>query len=95
MRSCEGIARRNDGYHKVIATPAGRDPQTRPPTDQAAQQTLIRLVECAQGQVELEVVRERVFDYAREPAAWELSADEHGGIAHGGQTQRDRREGTR
>jgi GH15 family glucan-1,4-alpha-glucosidase len=33
--------------------------------------------------VELEVVCEPMFDYARGPAAWELSADEHGGIAHG------------
>src|SRR5947209_242830 len=24
-----------------------------------------------------------MFDYAREPAAWEFSADEHGGVAHG------------
>ena len=44
-------------------------PQTRPPTDQCAQQTLVRLVECVQGQVELEVVCEPMFDYAREPAS--------------------------
>jgi GH15 family glucan-1,4-alpha-glucosidase len=62
---------------------ADRDRQTLPPTAQAAQQTLIRLVECVQGQVDLEVVCEPMFDYAREPATWELSADEHGGIAHG------------
>jgi alpha,alpha-trehalase len=58
-------------------------PQTRPPTDQTAQQTMLRLVECVQGEVELEVVCEPMFDYAREPAIWELAADEHGGIAHG------------
>jgi alpha,alpha-trehalase len=57
--------------------------RTRPPTDQCSQQTLLRVVECVQGQVELEVVCEPMFDYAREPAAWELSADEHGGLAHG------------
>src|SRR5947209_11941650 len=62
---------------------ADSDPQTRPPTDQASQQTLLRVIECVQGQVELEVVCEPMFDYAREPAIWELSADEHGGLAHG------------
>jgi GH15 family glucan-1,4-alpha-glucosidase len=62
---------------------ANSAPQTRPPTDQSAQHTLIRLVECVQGQVELEVVCEPMFDYARELAVWELGADEHGGIAHG------------
>jgi GH15 family glucan-1,4-alpha-glucosidase len=58
-------------------------PQTRPPTDQTAQQTLVRVVECVQGEVELEVVCEPMFDYAREPAVWELAPDEEGGIAHG------------
>ena len=61
---------------------ADAGPQTRPPTDQASQQTLIRVVECVQGQVELEVVCEPMFDYAREPGVWELTADEHGGVAH-------------
>jgi GH15 family glucan-1,4-alpha-glucosidase len=58
-------------------------PHSRPPTDEASQHTLIRLVECVQGEIELEVVCEPMFDYAREPGAWELSHDEHGGIAHG------------
>ena len=57
-------------------------PRTRPPTDQTSQQTLVRLVECVQGQVELEVVCEPMFDYAREPGVWELTADAHGGVAH-------------
>ncbi len=61
---------------------ADSGPQTRPPTDQASQQTLIRIVECVQGTVELEVVCEPMFDYAREPGVWELTADEHGGVAH-------------
>ncbi len=55
---------------------------SRPPTDYAAQHTLIRLIECVQGKLELEVVCEPMFDYAREPAIWEL-VDEHGGLAHG------------
>jgi GH15 family glucan-1,4-alpha-glucosidase len=58
-------------------------PQTRPPTDQTSQQTLIRVIECVQGEIELEVVCEPMLDYAREPAAWDLSSDEHGGMAHG------------
>jgi alpha,alpha-trehalase len=61
---------------------ADADPHTRPPTDQTSQQTMVRMVECVQGQVELEVVCEPMFDYAREPGVWELTADEHGGVAH-------------
>ncbi|MEO6496375.1 MAG: glycoside hydrolase family 15 protein [Solirubrobacteraceae bacterium] len=61
---------------------ADAGPQTRPPTDDAAQHTMVRMIECVQGSVELEVVCEPMFDYAREPAAWEM-ADEHGGLAHG------------
>jgi GH15 family glucan-1,4-alpha-glucosidase len=56
-------------------------PHARPPTDHASQQALVRVIECVQGQVELEVVCEPMFDYARELATWEI-ADEHGGIAH-------------
>jgi alpha,alpha-trehalase len=62
---------------------ADRDPQTRPPTDAASQHTLVRVIECVQGQVELEVVCEPMFNYACEPAVWELAADEQGGVAHG------------
>jgi GH15 family glucan-1,4-alpha-glucosidase len=61
---------------------ADSDPWTRPPTDDAAQHTLVRLVECVQGKVELEMVCEPMFDYARETAFWEVT-DEHGGVAHG------------
>jgi alpha,alpha-trehalase len=57
--------------------------RTRPPTDHAAQHTMIRLIECVQGQVELEVICEPMFGYGREPAVWELTLDEHGGCAHG------------
>jgi GH15 family glucan-1,4-alpha-glucosidase len=55
---------------------------TRPPTDDCAQHTLLRVIECVQGTVELEAVCEPMFDYAREPAQWEMS-DEHHGLAHG------------
>jgi GH15 family glucan-1,4-alpha-glucosidase len=46
--------------------------QTRPPTDQDADHMLIRLIECTQGSVQLEVVCEPMFDYGTEPAKWEL-----------------------
>src|SRR5690348_3453081 len=41
----------------------GIDPgvRTRPPTDECSQQTLVRVMECVQGQVELEVVCEPMF----------------------------------
>ncbi len=62
---------------------ADSGPQTRPPTDHAAEQTLVRIVECVQGTIELEVLCEPMFDYAREPAVWEMKSGEHGGLAHG------------
>jgi GH15 family glucan-1,4-alpha-glucosidase len=43
---------------------------TRPPTDHDADHMLIRLVHCLQGQVQVEVVCEPMFDYGREPAEW-------------------------
>jgi alpha,alpha-trehalase len=61
---------------------ADAGPQTRPPTDQASEQTLVRVIECVQGTIELEVVCEPMFDYARQPAEWQMK-DEHGGLAHG------------
>lgn len=61
---------------------ADNDPWTRPPTDYAAQNTMVRVIECVQGKVELEMICEPMFDYARQTASWEV-IDEHGGIAHG------------
>jgi GH15 family glucan-1,4-alpha-glucosidase len=43
---------------------------TRPPTDHDADHMLIRLIDCVQGNVEVEVVCEPMLDYGREPAAW-------------------------
>ena len=42
----------------------------RPPTDHAAEQVLVRTVECVQGSVEVELVCEPMFDYGRRPASW-------------------------
>jgi GH15 family glucan-1,4-alpha-glucosidase len=43
---------------------------TRPPTDQDADHMLVRVIECVQGSVQVEVVCEPMFDYGREPAQW-------------------------
>ncbi len=47
-------------------------PHTRPPADDDAEHVLIRTAECLDGQVELELVCEPVFDYGRTPAEWTL-----------------------
>jgi GH15 family glucan-1,4-alpha-glucosidase len=47
-------------------------PHTRPPTDDDAEHMLVRTVECIEGQVEVELVCEPVFDYGRAPAEWSL-----------------------
>ena len=52
-------------------------PHTRPPADDDAEHILVRLVECLDGSVEVELVCEPAFDYGREPARWSL-VDEDG-----------------
>ena len=55
-------------------------PHTRPPADDDAEHVLVRLVECLEGSVEVEMVCEPAFDYGREPATWTL-VDEEGHVA--------------
>ncbi len=55
-------------------------PHTRPPADDDAEHVLVRLVECLEGSVEVELVCEPAFDYGRQPATWTL-ADEDGHAA--------------
>jgi len=50
-------------------------PHTRPPADDDADHMLVRVVECLEGEVEVEVVCEPVFDYGRVPAEWVLVDD--------------------
>jgi alpha,alpha-trehalase len=50
-------------------------PHTRPPADDDADHMLVRTVECLEGQVELEIVCEPVFDYGRAPAEWTMHDD--------------------
>ncbi len=45
-------------------------PHTRPPADDDGDHMLVRTVECLDGNVEVELVCEPVFDYGRVPAAW-------------------------
>jgi len=64
-------------------------PHTRPPADEDAEHVLVRTVECLEGEVEVEVVCEPVFDYGRAPASWRLDSDRHSAEATGaGQTIR-------
>jgi GH15 family glucan-1,4-alpha-glucosidase len=46
---------------------------TRPPTDFDADHVLVRMVECIQGQVQLEVVCEPMLDYGATPARWSVA----------------------
>jgi GH15 family glucan-1,4-alpha-glucosidase len=61
---------------------------TRPPTDYDADHLLVRVLECIQGQVQVEMVCEPMLDYGRTPATWSWVEDEHGrGLqASGGDT---------
>jgi alpha,alpha-trehalase len=65
-------------------------PHTRPPADDDADHMLVRTVECLEGEVEIELVCEPVFDYGRTPAEWDLvNSDRHVADATGaGQTIR-------
>jgi GH15 family glucan-1,4-alpha-glucosidase len=65
-------------------------PHTRPPMDDDAEHMLVRVVECLDGEVEVELVCEPAFDYARAAAQWTL-LDEDGHTADvtgGGVTMR-------
>jgi GH15 family glucan-1,4-alpha-glucosidase len=58
-------------------------PHTRPPTDEDADHLLVRLVLCLEGEVEMEMTCEPVFDYGRVPARWEVREDGHTADASG------------
>jgi GH15 family glucan-1,4-alpha-glucosidase len=50
--------------------------RTRPPTDNEADHMLVRMIECVQGSVQIEVVCEPMFNYGREPAQWAMHDSE-------------------
>ncbi|HEX6762184.1 MAG TPA: glycoside hydrolase family 15 protein [Gaiellaceae bacterium] len=53
-------------------------PHTRPPADDDGEHMLVRVVECIEGNVEVELVCEPAFDYGRTPAEWTLvEGDQH------------------
>ena len=47
-------------------------PHTRPPADEDGDHMLVRTIICLEGNVEVELVCEPVFDYGRTPAEWSL-----------------------
>jgi len=64
-------------------------PHTRPPADEDSDHTLVRVVECIDGEIEIELICEPVFDYGSVPAEWSLAEDRHSADATGaGQTVR-------
>jgi GH15 family glucan-1,4-alpha-glucosidase len=65
-------------------------PHTRPPADEDGDHMLVRTVLCVEGNVEVDLVCEPVFDYGRTPAEWSLvDGSRHAADATGaGQTVR-------
>jgi GH15 family glucan-1,4-alpha-glucosidase len=63
-------------------------PHTRPPADDDGEHMLVRTVECVEGNVEVELVCEAVFDYGRTPAEWTLTGDGAADATGAGQTVR-------
>jgi GH15 family glucan-1,4-alpha-glucosidase len=49
---------------------------TRPPTDYDADHVLVRVIECMQGQVQMEMVCEPMLDYGATMASWSVVEDE-------------------
>jgi alpha,alpha-trehalase len=55
---------------------------TRPPTDYDADHLLVRIIECSQGQVQVELVCEPMLDYGATAATWSVvDTGEEGGYA--------------
>ena len=58
-------------------------PHTRPPADEDADHLLVRVAFCLEGEVEIELTCEPVFDYGRVPAEWSVDDDGHTADASG------------
>jgi GH15 family glucan-1,4-alpha-glucosidase len=57
----------------------------RAPTDYDADHVLLRTVRCVNGEVQVELDCEPMFDYGRQPASWSYTSDGyHQGLAKGG-----------
>ncbi len=55
---------------------------TRPPTDYDADHVLVRVIECMQGQVQMEMVCEPMLDYGATMASWSVVEEEGVDRAH-------------
>jgi alpha,alpha-trehalase len=53
---------------------------TRPPTDYDADHLLVRMIECIQGQVQVEIVCEPMLDYGATPARWSTEKSGEEGV---------------
>jgi GH15 family glucan-1,4-alpha-glucosidase len=53
---------------------------TRPPTDYDADHLLVRMIECIQGQVQVEIVCEPMLDYGSTPARWSVAQSGEEGV---------------
>jgi len=65
----------------TMGTRQGEDnvtPHTRPPADDDADHMLVRTVQCLDGQVEIELVCEPIFDYGQVPGTWSLGDGDDG-----------------
>jgi GH15 family glucan-1,4-alpha-glucosidase len=49
---------------------------TRPPTDNDADHMLVRVIECLQGEVQVEAICEPMFYYGRKPGDWSMLGEE-------------------
>jgi GH15 family glucan-1,4-alpha-glucosidase len=58
-------------------------PHTRPPTDEDAEHLLLRVAVCLEGEVEVELTCEPVFDYGRTTPSWTISDEGHRAEASG------------
>jgi alpha,alpha-trehalase len=60
-------------------------PHTRPPSDDEAEHTLIRTIECVQGEVDIEMVCQPAFDYGTTRIPWEPHGndDTEAEVTHG------------
>jgi GH15 family glucan-1,4-alpha-glucosidase len=53
---------------------------TRPPTDYDADHLLVRIIECIQGQVQVEIVCEPMLDYGAKAASWSVMQSGESGV---------------
>jgi GH15 family glucan-1,4-alpha-glucosidase len=58
-------------------------PHTRPPADDDGDHLLVRVALCLEGEIEIELTCEPVFDYGQAPAQWEVADDGHRADASG------------